>query len=74
VMPYSTGCRTALSNFEAELDYRVCFRSNNHGVFPYCRRCGQCISCRMDHNSLNSPKQSSIMCQCQSCVCQVTIV
>lgn len=21
-MPYSTGCRTALSNFEAELDYR----------------------------------------------------
>uniref|UniRef100_A0A453SA61 Uncharacterized protein n=1 Tax=Aegilops tauschii subsp. strangulata TaxID=200361 RepID=A0A453SA61_AEGTS len=22
VMPYSTGCRTALSNFEAELDYR----------------------------------------------------
>jgi hypothetical protein len=23
VMPYSTGCKTALSNFEAALDYRV---------------------------------------------------
>jgi isoleucyl-tRNA synthetase len=23
VMPYSTGCKTALSNFEAGLDYRV---------------------------------------------------
>ncbi|AQK81818.1 Isoleucine--tRNA ligase, cytoplasmic [Zea mays] len=28
VMPYSTGCKTALSNFEAALDYRVRDKSN----------------------------------------------
>ena len=83
VMPFSTGCSTPLSNFEAGQNYQDVVDPSgffwsflkdqlksfsSFCRFPPCWKF-EALFCCLDYNSLDFTQQFSFMCKSESCLC-----